>query len=87
MKRWSELVHKAMKEGHNQYVHMCGLPSLRESIAEKCKKHYNTNISADTDITITPGGTYAIYTAFTTILQPGDEVILFEPAYDSIYRI
>lgn len=62
---------------------MCGLPALRESIAEKCMNIYNSNISADTDITITPGGTYAIYTAFTAILQPGDEVILFEPAYDS----
>ncbi len=77
------LVTDAMKQGHNQYVHMCGLPALRESIAEKCRKLYNTNISADTDITITPGGTYAIYTAFTAMLQPGDEVILFEPAYDS----
>jgi methionine aminotransferase len=77
------LVADAMKQGHNQYVHMCGLPALRESIAEKCSKLYNTNISADTDITITPGGTYAIYTAFTAMLQPGDEVILFEPAYDS----
>ena len=77
------LVTDAMKQGHNQYVHMCGLPALRESIAEKCSKLYKTNISADTDITITPGGTYAIYTAFTAMLQPGDEVILFEPAYDS----
>ena len=77
------LVNKAMNQGHNQYVHMCGLPALRESIAEKCRLLYNAPVSADTDITITPGGTYAIYTAFTTILQPGDEVILFEPAYDS----
>ncbi len=79
----TSLVTTAMKQGHNQYVHMCGLPELRESIAEKCMNIYNSNISADTDITITPGGTYAIYTAFTAILQPGDEVILFEPAYDS----
>lgn len=40
-------------------------------------------MSPDTEITVTPGGTYAIYTALTTILQPGDEVIVFEPAYDS----
>ena len=77
------LVSNAMQQGHNQYVHMCGLPSLRESIAEKCTSLYATVFNQDTDITITPGGTYAIYTAFTTILQPGDEVILFEPAYDS----
>ncbi|CAN5893743.1 pyridoxal phosphate-dependent aminotransferase [soil metagenome] len=79
----AELVNKAMRQGNNQYVHMCGLPALRESIAEKYRLLYNAAINPDTDITITPGGTYAIYTAFTTILQPGDEVILFEPAYDS----
>jgi methionine transaminase len=76
-------VHEAMKKGHNQYAPMPGLAVLRESIAEKVELLYNTKISADTEITITPGGTYAIYTALTTILQPGDEVILFEPAYDS----
>jgi len=79
----TSLVSEAMKNGNNQYVHMCGLPVLRERVAEKCTALYKTTINPDTDITITPGGTYAIYTAFTTILQPGDEVILFEPAYDS----
>ncbi len=77
------LVTKAMKDGHNQYVHMNGLPALREQLAEKIEGLYSTIISAETEITITPGGTYAIYTALTTILQPGDEVIVFEPAYDS----
>jgi methionine aminotransferase len=78
-----ENVAKAMRNGNNQYVHMNGLPLLRERLAAKAKKLYNADINADTDITVTPGGTYAIYTAFTTILQPGDEVIVFEPAYDS----
>jgi len=77
------LVNQAMNNGHNQYVHMAGLPALRERLAEKIANLYGTTISADTDITITPGGTYAIYTALTTVLQPGDEVIVFEPAYDS----
>ncbi len=77
------LVYKAMKDGHNQYVHMCGLPALRNSIAEKIERLYKTTINPETDITVTPGGTYAIYTALTTLLRPGDEVILFEPAYDS----
>lgn len=77
------LVYQAMKNGHNQYVHMNGLPALRERLAEKVQALYNNNISAEKEITITPGGTYALYTALTTILQPGDEVILFEPAYDS----
>ena len=78
-----EMVNSAMKKGMNQYAPMPGLPALREVLAEKVYSLYNTNINADTDITITPGGTYAIYTALTTILNPGDEVIIFEPAYDS----
>lgn len=77
------LVNAAMKNGFNQYAHMNGLPLLRERLAEKVLKLYKTKINADTQITVTPGGTYAIYTALTTVLQPGDEVIVFEPAYDS----
>ena len=77
------LVNKAMQKGNNQYVHMCGLPVLRERISEKISELYNTTTDPETEITITPGGTYAIYTALTTVLQPGDEVIVFEPAYDS----
>jgi methionine transaminase len=77
------LVNKAMKDGYNQYTHMCGLPALRERIAEKIEALYQTIINPETEITITPGGTYAIYTALTALLQPGDEVIVFEPAYDS----
>lgn len=78
-----EMVNKAMKDGHNQYVHMNGLVSLRESISEKIFFLYNKKINADTEITVTPGATYAIYTALTSVLRPGDEVIVFEPAYDS----
>jgi methionine transaminase len=77
------LVDKAMQEGFNQYAPMPGWMPLRESIAEKIQFLYNTTVNPDTEITITPGGTYAIYTALTTVLQPGDEVIVFEPAYDS----
>ena len=79
----TKLVNAAMNNGHNQYVHMNGLLQLRESIAEKINYLYNNAVNADAEITVTPGGTYAIYTALTTILQPGDEVIVFEPAYDS----
>ena len=78
-----ELVNKAMKTGHNQYVHMNGYQPLREALAEKVKFLYKTSIDPVSQITITPGGTYALYTALTTIIQPGDEVIVFEPAYDS----
>lgn len=77
------LVDQAMRDGFNQYAHMNGLPSLREVLAEKIAGLYNTSVNPDTQITITPGGTYAIYTALTALLRPGDEVIVFEPAYDS----
>jgi methionine aminotransferase len=77
------LVNDAMKNGYNQYAPMPGWMPLREVIAEKAAFLYHSKINPDTDITITPGGTYAIYSAFTTILRPGDEVIVFEPAYDS----
>lgn len=76
-------VNEVMQKGWNQYVPMQGYLPLREVLAEKIADLYGTVVSADTQITITPGGTYAIYTALTTVLQPGDEVIVFEPAYDS----
>ncbi|HEY4061810.1 MAG TPA: methionine aminotransferase [Puia sp.] len=77
------LVEQAMRDGFNQYTHMSGLPALREVLAAKIAGLYATSVNPDTQITITPGGTYAIYTALTTVLRPGDEVIVFEPAYDS----
>ena len=76
------LVSSAMQAGHNQYVHMNGLPALRESIAAKVLRLYNNQINPADEITVTPGATYALYTALTAILEKGDEVILFEPAYD-----
>ena len=79
----TELVNWAMKNNFNQYSPMPGWFPLREAIAEKVEFLYHTKINPDTEITITPGGTYAIYSAFTAILNPGDEVIVFEPAYDS----
>ena len=76
------LVTAAMQNNYNQYTHMAGYPPLRDILAEKIKLLYETDIDPETQITITPGGTYAIFTALTTTLQPGDEVIIFEPAYD-----
>ena len=72
-----------MKKAYNQYTHMAGYIPVREAIAEKVHFLYQANINPDTEVTVTPGGTYALYTSLTTILQPGDEVIVFEPAYDS----
>lgn len=78
----TSLVNKAMQDGFNQYTHMNGYPPLVKALAAKANKLYNASIDPAASITITPGGTYAIYTALTTVLQPGDEVIVFEPAYD-----
>jgi methionine transaminase len=78
-----ELVSKAMRDGYNQYAPMAGDIGFRETISGKIEFLYDQKVKPDSEITVTPGGTYAIYTALTTILQPGDEVILFEPAYDS----
>jgi len=77
------LVNKAMRDGHNQYAHRNGLLALREIIAEKINFLYQSKVDPATEITITPGATYAIYTTLTTVLNSGDEVIVFEPAYDS----
>jgi len=78
-----DFVSQAMKEGHNQYAPMAGLQSLRELIADKVNAQYGSNYHPDTEITVTAGGTEAIFTALTACIQPGDEVIIFEPAYDA----
>ncbi len=78
-----EGVTKAMRDGFNQYAPMPGYAPLREKLAAKVHALYGATIDPEAEITITPGGTYAIYTALTTIVRPGDEVIVFEPAYDS----
>ena len=77
------LVQKAMKDGHNQYAPMPGLLSLREEISQKTKRLYGAQYNPETEITITAGGTQAIFTAISAIIHPNDEVIIFEPAYDS----
>lgn len=78
-----EEVSRAMRSGANQYTHMNGYPPLRVEIARKVKHLYGVDVDPDTEITVTPGATYAIYTSLTAILRPGDEVIVLEPAYDS----
>jgi methionine aminotransferase len=78
-----DLVHKAMRNGHNQYAPMPGLPKLREAIAEKIYNTYQLSYSPDEEITITAGATQALFTAIAAFVGDGDEVIIFEPAYDS----
>lgn len=77
-----ELVNNFMKSGMNQYAPMPGVPELRKEISKKVKRDYKRDYNFETDITITAGATQALYTVFSTIINPGDEVILFEPAYD-----
>lgn len=77
-----ELVSKAMTNGHNQYAPMPGLMALREQIAIKTEKLYGAVYNPDTEITVTAGGTQAIFTAISAAIHPNDEVIIFEPAYD-----
>ncbi len=74
----SECIHKS----YNQYAPMPGIMPLRERIAEKTARLYNANYHPDTEITITAGGTQAIFTAIAAVIKEGDEVIVFEPAYD-----
>ena len=78
-----EEVEKAMKSDFNQYAPMAGYLPLRERIAEKAESLYATKVDADTEVTITAGGTQAIFTAILSVIREDDEVILFAPAYDS----
>ena len=80
-----KLVGKYVEAGHNQYAPMTGLVELREAIARKKEGLYGYRPEADTEITITSGATEAIYSAVSALVHAGDEVIVFEPAYDS-YR-
>lgn len=78
-----ELVYQNMKKGHNQYAPMPGVLALREAIAQKTKNIYNITYDPQTEITITPGATEALYSIITSVIHRDDEVIIIEPAYDS----
>src|SRR5262245_39582476 len=77
-----DTVYRYMKAGYNQYAPMPGILPLREVISEKVEELYGRSYSPETEITVTSGGTQAIFTAITCMVRPGDEVIVFEPAYD-----
>jgi len=77
------LVEKHMRAGRNQYAPMAGVPVLRERLAQKTANQYGVSYNPDTEVTIVSGATEAIFAAVTAVVQPGDEVIVFEPAYDS----
>lgn len=80
--RLSALVHAAMGAGHNQYAPMPGVPALRTAIAEKVQRLYGVGYDPDAEVTVTAGGTQAIFTAVGATVRPGDEVIIVDPAYD-----
>ncbi|WP_226503151.1 pyridoxal phosphate-dependent aminotransferase [Pseudomonas sp. MWU16-30317] len=69
--------------GHNQYAPMTGLPALCEQVAIKLARSYGVSVDAEREITITPGATQAIFCAVQAVVRPGDEVIVFDPCYDS----
>jgi len=76
------LVNQNMKKGYNQYAPMMGIKELREVISEKTYNLYNVKYNPDSEITVTSGGTEAIFDAITAVVKTNDEVIVFEPAYD-----
>ncbi len=78
-----DAVHRAMLAGRNQYAPMAGMPELRQGIADKVAALYGTRYDVDAEVTVTAGATQAIYTAIAAFVRPGDEVIVFEPVYDS----
>jgi methionine aminotransferase len=77
-----ELVNKYIKDKKNQYAPMPGILALREAIAKKTEELYSAKYNPETEITVTAGATQAIYTAISALINEGDEVIVFEPAYD-----
>lgn len=72
-----------MKKGYNQYAPMTGVPLLRERISEKVQKAYGMTYDPEKEINITAGATQGIYTIIASMIRDDDEVIIFEPAYDS----
>jgi methionine aminotransferase len=77
------LVHDALRAGHNQYAPMTGVAALRHAIAAKVAACHGTRYDADAEITVTAGATQALMAAILCSVQPGDEVIVLEPCYDS----
>lgn len=78
-----EAVARHVLEGHNQYCPMTGLPGLRQQVAAKIARSYGVQRDADSEITITPGATEAIFCAVQALIHPGDEAIVLDPCYDS----
>jgi len=78
-----DAVHRHMLAGRNQYAPMAGMPELRQAIVDKVAALYGTRYDVESEVTVTAGATQAIFTAIAAFVRPGDEVIVFEPVYDS----
>lgn len=81
--RLLERVTAHLRNGHNQYAPMAGVPELRVNIAAKTENLYGRRVDPDIEITVTSGATEALFCAIEAFVHPGDEVIVFDPAYDS----
>lgn len=81
--RLKDLLAYHVAAGHNQYAPMIGVPALREQIALKLGASYGRLLNIDDEITVTLGATEAIFSAIAALVHPGEEVILFDPSYDS----
>ena len=73
---------RAMRDGHNQYAPMTGIPALRQAIAAKTARVYGHRPDADAEVTVTSGATEAIFNAIHAVVRAGDEVIVLDPCYD-----
>ncbi len=78
-----DIAYKKMQDGHNQYAPFPGTASLRSEVSNYYKKFYSLSFNPESEITITVGATEAIYVVITALINPGDEVIVLEPFYDS----
>jgi len=78
-----ELIAEHLAAGHNQYAPMPGLPALCEAIASQAQRRHGLSIDAANEVTITAGGTEALFAAIHSVVRPGDEVVMLDPAYDS----
>jgi methionine aminotransferase len=78
-----DAVARHMREGRNQYAPMQGVPALRRAIAAKFRALHGAEYDPDAEVTVTSGGTEGIFDAVAAVVHPGDEVIVFEPCYDS----
>ena len=82
-KRLLNMVSDFVHGENNQYAPMSGVPELRTSISKKIEKYYGRKIHSDNEVTVTDGATEALFSVIMTLVHPGDEVIVFDPAYDN----